>query len=125
LKALTPQGEVAKLFSKHFKVGWPFPCPCWLSSGTLPQLPEHITYCEKTAFSLAAGTPDRLVKLASAGALSLDSLQHLILDVTHLDAKNKSVLDQKEVRDVLLRDLLGHPTIKAKLEADRMKLVFY
>jgi protein CMS1 len=89
------------------------------------QLPEHITYCQKTAFSLAAGTPDRLVKLVTSDALSLDSLQYLILDVTHLDAKQKSVLDQKEVRDVLLKDLLGHQTVKEKLKAGRMKIVFY
>lgn len=37
---------------------------------------------------LAAGTPNRLCKLADSGALKLDRLKHVILDV-NLDAKQR------------------------------------
>lgn len=37
---------------------------------------------------LAVGTPNRLCKLADSGALKLDRLKHVVLDV-NLDAKQR------------------------------------
>ena len=39
---------------------------------------------------IAAGTPNRLCKLADGGALRLDRLAHVVLDV-QLDVKQRSV----------------------------------
>lgn len=46
---------------------------------------------------LAAGTPHRLCKLADSGALKLDRLSHVVLDV-QLDAKQRDILAIPETR---------------------------
>ena len=54
-------------------------------TGTLAQAPLLQVMC------LAAGTPNRLCKLADGGALKLDRLKHVVLDV-NLDAKQRCAL---------------------------------
>lgn len=62
--------KVAKLFAKHFKV------------------PEQQALLTKTAPAIGVGTPHRLSQLAALGALKLDRLSLVLVDVA-LDAKQR------------------------------------
>ena len=64
--------RIAKLFAKHVKVE------------------EQKTSLESHASGIACGTPHRLCKLADEGALSLQRLQLLVIDL-HIDAKQRYV----------------------------------
>lgn len=70
--------KVGKLFAKHFK------------------LEEHLKMLRKDSMCIAAGTPNRCLKLVEAGSLHLDKLRWIILDVS-LDMKGRTLLDQPEV----------------------------
>ena len=61
---------MGKLFAKHFKVG------------------EQQEALAKGPLAVAVGTPNRIGKLADLGALRLDRLKYLLVDV-HLDAKQR------------------------------------
>lgn len=65
--------HIAKLFAKHIKV------------------PEQVELLRTQVVCIGAGTPNRLCKLADDGALQLDRLRHVVLDV-QLDAKQRDVL---------------------------------
>ncbi|KAG8954061.1 hypothetical protein FRC04_001045 [Tulasnella sp. 424] len=83
-------GEIAKLFAKHMKVA------------------EQVEYLNQTAVSVAIGTPDRLGKLLSAeDGLKLTNLEYIILDLTHRDAKNRTLLDIPETRKEVFASLFG------------------
>lgn len=69
-RLLTQACRVAKLFAKHIKVG------------------EQEEALRTQVACLGAGTPNRLCKLADGGALRLDRLAHVVLDVA-LDAKQR------------------------------------
>ncbi|GAQ91274.1 hypothetical protein KFL_007560020 [Klebsormidium nitens] len=71
--------RVAKLFAKHFKIE------------------EQIEVLKKRV-NVAAGTPNRLLKLTELSALSLSSLEVLVLDL-HKDAKGLTVVDIPETRN--------------------------
>lgn len=105
VKDLAEKGEVAKLFAKHIKLG------------------EHIAYCQKTKFSIGAGTPDRIQKLLEADALLLDGTTHLVID-TKKDGKKRSILDIPESRVALFK-LLGSAKLNARLKQGSLKLVLY
>ena len=62
--------KVGKLFAKHFKVE------------------EQQADLAKRRLAVAVGTPNRLTKLADLGALRLDRLRLIAVDV-HLDAKQR------------------------------------
>lgn len=64
---------MAKLFAKHFKVG------------------EQQEGLSKAPVAIAVGTPNRLGKLADLGALRLDRVKYLLVDVA-LDAKQRCAL---------------------------------
>lgn len=83
-------GEIAKLFAKHMKVA------------------EQVEYLKQTAVSVAIGTPDRLGKLLSAeDGLKLTNLEYIVLDMTHRDAKNRTLLDIPETRKEVFASLFG------------------
>ncbi|OCH95631.1 hypothetical protein OBBRIDRAFT_788185 [Obba rivulosa] len=98
-------GEVAKLFAKHFK------------------LEEHVAYLKRTKVGAAVGTPGRLGKLLENGALSTSALTHIILDVSHRDAKQRCVLDIPETRDEIFKTVLGAPKVLEGLKQGRIQLV--
>lgn len=64
---------MGKLFAKHFKVG------------------EQQEALSKAPLAIATGTPNRMGKLADLGALRLDRLKYLLVDVA-LDAKQRCAL---------------------------------
>ncbi|KAM0755310.1 hypothetical protein T439DRAFT_344541 [Meredithblackwellia eburnea MCA 4105] len=100
--------DVGKLFAKHFK------------------LAEHVTYLEKNKVGIAVGTPNRIGKLLSeTESLNLTHLSHLMLDVTHLDAKKRNLLDMPECREDLFKLVLGNKGLMERLRMGRMKVVLY
>jgi protein CMS1 len=78
---------VAKLFAKHFK------------------FEEQRAFLQKSRPAIAVGTPARLEALIATGALSLDSLQLLVVDATHRDEKQRSIIEntKKEFLEMLKR----------------------
>ncbi|KPV75847.1 uncharacterized protein RHOBADRAFT_52866 [Rhodotorula graminis WP1] len=99
--------DVAKLFAKHFK------------------LSEHVEYMQKTHVGLAVGTPNRIEKLLNeSDALHLTHLSHLILDVSHLDSKKRSLVDLPEARADLFK-LVGTKAVMDRLREGKMKLVVF
>ncbi|KAL5636172.1 hypothetical protein ACGC1H_004850 [Rhizoctonia solani] len=101
-------GEIAKLFAKHFK------------------LKDHIAHLAKTRVGVAVGTPARISQLlAEPDALSVKALSHIILDLTHLDTKQRSLLDIPETRVDTFRGVLGHSRIKERLLNGKTKLVLF
>ncbi|GAA6000802.1 uncharacterized protein JCM10292_006434 [Rhodotorula paludigena] len=99
--------DVAKLFAKHFK------------------LSEHAEYLKKTHVGIAVGTPNRIEKLLSeTDSLHLTHLSHLILDVSHLDSKKRSLVDLPEARADLFR-LVGSTAVMDRLREGKMKVVVF
>jgi len=72
--------KIAKLFSKHIKIQ------------------EQQDLLIHTKVFVGAGTPNRIMKLIEIGALKLDNLQLVVVDVG-LDGKKRTLLDIVEVRD--------------------------
>ncbi|SCV69292.1 BQ2448_2312 [Microbotryum intermedium] len=99
--------HIAKLFAKHFK------------------LTEHAQYLKEHKVSIAVGTPHRVSALLDNASLGIDQLSHLILDVTHLDKKQRGLLDTPEVSVDLFRSLLSNKSLLDRLQAGRMKIVCY
>ncbi|OCF36272.1 protein CMS1 [Kwoniella heveanensis CBS 569] len=83
------QGDVAKLFAKHFK------------------LADQIKYLEKTKVSIAVGTPARVGKLLNEGAINITSDTVLLLDISHQDSKTRTILTLPEVRDELWKTVFS------------------
>ncbi|EMD38614.1 hypothetical protein CERSUDRAFT_113793 [Gelatoporia subvermispora B] len=98
-------GDVAKLFAKHFK------------------LEEHVAQLKRTKIGAAVGTPGRLGKLLENGALSTSALTHIMLDVSHRDAKQRCVLDIPETRDEVFKTVLGSPNVLKGLKQGQIQLV--
>ncbi|KAI7837305.1 hypothetical protein COHA_008820 [Chlorella ohadii] len=93
--------KIGKLFAKHFKVA------------------EQEEVLRTQVMCLAAGTPNRLCKLADGGALKLDRLKHVVLDV-NLDAKQRDILAIPETRADWWQFYRQH--LAAPLEAGAIKL---
>ncbi|GAA6060132.1 hypothetical protein JCM10212_001429 [Sporobolomyces blumeae] len=99
--------DVGKLFAKHFK------------------LAEHAEYLQKTHVGIAVGTPNRIEKLLNeTDSLKLTHLSHLILDTSHLDAKNRSLFDLPDARGDLFK-LLGCSKVMERLREGKMKVVLF
>ncbi|GJN67413.1 DNA/RNA helicase, DEAD/DEAH box type [Purpureocillium lilacinum] len=79
---------VAKLFAKHMKVE------------------EQVTFLKNRKTGIGVGTPARLMELIDNGALSLDNLQRLVVDASHVDQKKRGVLDMKDTMMPLARFLV-------------------
>lgn len=105
--------DVAKLFAKHFK------------------LADHIAYLEKTKVGIAVGTPNRVGKLLEPSTatettpLGLTFLSHIVLDASHLDSKQRSLLDMPEAREDLFRHVLGNKAVVARAREGKVKFVIY
>ncbi|KAF8633708.1 hypothetical protein AX17_004366 [Amanita inopinata Kibby_2008] len=101
-------GEVAKLFAKHFKQS------------------EHVAYLKRTKIGAAVGTPGRVGKLlCDTDALSVSALSHIILDVTHLDAKKRSLLDIPETRDEVFQTVLAAPQVLRGIKDGKIQIVLF
>lgn len=101
-------GEIAKLFAKHFK------------------LKDHVAYLAKTRVGVAVGTPARLTQLlAEPNALSIKALSHILLDMTHIDSKQRSLLDIPETRADTLQGVLGNTRIRERLANGKTKIVLF
>lgn len=99
-------GEVAKLFARHFK------------------LEEHVAYLKRTKLAVAVGTPGRLGKLlCDTDALSTSQLTHIILDVSHRDAKKRTLLDILETRDEVFKTVLGCPSVLGRIKEGKVQIV--
>ena len=132
LKNKTLLGEkgagVAKLFAKHYKIE------------------EHINYLKKTRISSAVGTPGRVGKLlcetgeysmhlklptltedglSHIDALSVSALTHIVLDVSHRDAKELCLLDIPETRDEVFRTVLSAPQVMERIKAGKIHIVLF
>ncbi|KAH0543770.1 hypothetical protein FGG08_001952 [Glutinoglossum americanum] len=126
-KFQTEQATVAKLFAKHIK------------------LEEAIAFVKKTRIGIAIGTPTRLINLldedhggvvsifqvkltsaATAGVLSLENLQRLVVDCSHIDQKRRGILDMSETQNPLI-ELLNRQGLKERYAASEkgVDLLFY
>jgi protein CMS1 len=108
---------------------------------------EHVAHLKKTKVGVAVGTPARIGKLlsetgltlstihnrinlanayrANKDALSLQALTHIILDVTFIDTKQRSMMDLKEVRDELFKTVLGDKGVRERLRNSKIELVLF
>ncbi|KIK93511.1 hypothetical protein PAXRUDRAFT_510420 [Paxillus rubicundulus Ve08.2h10] len=102
-------GDVAKLFSKHFK------------------LEEHVSYLRRSKIGSAVGTPGRIGKLLCepGGALALSQLTHIILDISFQDAKKRSLLDIPETREQVFRTVLGAPKVLEAIKQGKIQVVLF
>jgi len=101
-------GEVAKLFARHFK------------------LTEHAEYLKRTKVGVAIGTPARVGTLLSeTDSLGLKALSHVILDVSFIDSKMRSMLDMPETRQDLFKSFLAYPPLRARFVEGKTLLVFF
>ncbi|KAH9053848.1 U3-containing 90S pre-ribosomal complex subunit-domain containing protein [Lactarius vividus] len=112
LKNKTLRGEksagVMKLFAKHCK------------------LEEHINLLKKTKIGSAVGTPGRVGKLlCETDALSVSALTHIVLDVSHRDAKELCLLDIPQTRDEVFRTVLGAPQVMERIKAGKTHVVLF
>lgn len=60
----------------------------------------------------------------TADSLHLTHLSHLILDVSHLDSKKRSLVDLPEARADLFR-LVGSKAVMDRLREGKMKIVVF
>jgi len=101
-------GEVAKLFAKHFK------------------LSQHVDYLKRTKIAAAVGTPGRLGKLLNeTDALNVSALSHIILDITHIDAKKRNLLEIPETRRETFETVLGNGKILKGIREGRIQVVMF
>lgn len=61
-----------------------------------------------------------------AGALSLDNLQRLVVDASHVDQKKRGIMDMKDTMMPLAR-FLTRPEFKERYRAEKkpLALLFY
>ena len=104
IKALRPlRVRVGKLFSKHIK------------------LSEHVSLLRETEIPVAVGTPNRVLKLLSNGALSLSRVSVLLID-TFRNQKQMTVLDIKDTKQDLLSLLRNHVILKTMKTSETMRI---
>ncbi|KAF9965618.1 hypothetical protein BGZ70_004446 [Mortierella alpina] len=97
--------KVGKLFAKHLKV------------------PEQVYFLENTCTHICVGTPNRIDKLISDGALHLDRLELILLDC-HKDVKQLTLLDYKEI-GVDLFKMLGAEAVEERIRAGQTQVAFF
>ncbi|KAF5358080.1 hypothetical protein D9756_001849 [Leucocoprinus leucothites] len=101
-------GDVAKLFAKHFK------------------LSDHVSYLKRTKIGTAVGTPGRVGKLfCETDAFSVSQLTHIILDISYIDAKKRSLLDIPETRDEVFKTVLGAPQVLKAIKEGQIQVVLF
>lgn len=63
--------------------------------------------------------------LRSSGSLAVSALTHVILDVTHRDAKNRTLLDIPETRDEVFKTVLGAPSVQKGIKEGKIQVVLF
>lgn len=58
-------------------------------------------------------------------AISLSALTHIILDVTHQDAKKRTMLDIPETRDEVFRTVLGAESVRQAMQRGKIQLILF
>lgn len=97
--------EVAKLFGKE-------------------KLADQAAFLEKNRISVACGVPARCNALVQQGALRLTHVERVVIDVSYLDSKKRSILTIKEVA-ADLTDFLAQADLLARLRDTNAKIVLY
>ncbi|KJZ75713.1 hypothetical protein HIM_04870 [Hirsutella minnesotensis 3608] len=99
---------VAKLFAKHIKID------------------EQITFLSNRKTGIGVGTPARLMELIENGALSLEHLQRLVVDASHIDQKKRGVMDMKDTMMPLAR-FLARDEFKSRYDDPKkpLALLYY
>ncbi|KAG0337473.1 hypothetical protein BG004_007626 [Podila humilis] len=105
LPLFTEAAKVGKLFAKHLKV------------------PEQVYFLENTVSHICVGTPNRVDKLISDGALKLDRLELVLLDC-HLDAKRRTLLNMPEIRIDLFK-MLGLEAFEDRLKNGQTQVALF
>ncbi|TDZ31596.1 Protein CMS1 [Colletotrichum spinosum] len=102
------KSTVAKLFAKHMKVD------------------EQVKFLQGTRTGIAVGTPARLMELADNGALSLEKVQRIVVDASHIDQKKRGVMDMKDTMMPLAK-WLTRKELKERYtdEKRHLDLLFY
>lgn len=108
---------------------------------------EQVSFLKNKKTGIGVGTPARLMELidngksceleveklcgwlantATSGALSLDNLQRLIIDASHIDQKKRGVMDMKDTMMPLAR-FISRKDFKEKYadEEKPLALMFY
>lgn len=60
-----------------------------------------------------------------ADALGLTFLSHIFLDATHLDSKQRGLLDMPEAREDLFKLVLGDKKVMDRAREGKLKFVIY
>lgn len=107
-KFRTKDAMVAKLFAKHIK------------------LKEAIETVKMTRINIGVGTPQRLIDLLEDGALSIEHLERVVVDASHIDQKKRGILDMKETQTPLVQ-LLSRVQLKERYGPGekRVELLFF
>jgi len=101
-------GEVCKLFARHFK------------------LTEHAEHLKKTKVGVAVGTPGRVSALLNdTESFILKALSHIILDVTYMDSKNKSIIDTLDTKEEIFKKFFTNKHILERLRSGKCSLVLF
>lgn len=58
-------------------------------------------------------------------AMSVTALTHIILDVSHRDAKKRSVLDIPETRDEVFSKILASPKVMQVLKSGTAQIILF
>lgn len=87
---------------------------------------EQVKFLQSKKTSIAVGTPARLMELIDNGALSLDLLEQIVVDASHIDQKKRGVLDMKDTMLPLAR-FLTRKEFRDRYEAEEkpLSLLFY
>eukprot|EP00045_Choanoeca_perplexa_P001281 m.18679 g.18679 ORF g.18679 m.18679 type:complete len:286 (+) comp10848_c0_seq3:36-893(+) len=85
LRPCSDNQPIAKCFAKHLK------------------LKDQITFLKQKPACMAVGTPKRLVELYEQGALTSFDKQLLLLDASHPDSKNRSLLEEREQQEFVAK----------------------
>ncbi|KAF5344055.1 hypothetical protein D9756_011523 [Leucocoprinus leucothites] len=74
----------------------------------------------------AVGTPGRVGKLfCETDAFSVSQLTHIILDISYIDAKKRSLLDIPETRDEVFKTVLGAPQVLKAIKEGQIQVVLF
>ena len=96
----TKDSKVGKFIAKHMK------------------LKENVEYLSKTNVGIAVSTPARFKDLLEQNAMKADELRSVVLDVSYLDEKKRSIVDMDDLFRSLLQ-LLKHEKIQERFQGTK------
>lgn len=110
-------------------------------------LANHVEHLKRTKVGVAIGTPGRVSALLNdtgsshspfpsllpvtdppsrkTDALNLRALSHILLDVSFLDTKNRSLLDTRETKDEIFRSFFTNERILERLRGGKCEVVLF